>query len=170
MTLYQYLPQSEEQWKLKQKFIEFIEDNPDAYLRSNLQGHLTASVFAVDEDKILLIHHKKLDKWLQPGGHCDGNPDTLEVALKELWEETGILVEAEQQEVIDLDIHLIPERKDVPAHYHYDVRYLVKADSKAPIIQNHETNEILWIPFSEIENYTSEDSILRVIERISSEN
>lgn len=65
---------------------------------------------------------------------------------------------------------MIPERKDVPAHYHYDVRYLVKADSKAPIIQNHETNEILWIPFSEIEDYTSEDSILRVIERISSEN
>jgi 8-oxo-dGTP pyrophosphatase MutT (NUDIX family) len=93
----------------------------------------------VDADKILLIHHRKLNKWLQPGGHCDGDTDTLAVAIKEVEEETGVVIKPNDQVIIDLDIHRIPERKGIPAHDHYDVRYLLEADSSLPLLQNHET-------------------------------
>ncbi len=162
-----YTPRTEEQALLKAKFEEFIAQHPDAYLRSNLERHITASAFVIDQDKILLIHHRKLNKWLQPGGHCDGETDTLAVAIKEVEEETGVRILAQDQPIIDLDIHQIPERKGIPAHDHYDVRYLLEADARLPPLQNHETLDLRWIPLSEIEQYTTEESILRVTRQIN---
>ena len=154
--------------RIKERFIDFISHNPDCFLRSNLQGHITASAFVVDKaaDKILLIHHKKLDKWLQPGGHCDGDTDTLAVAIKEVWEETGVVVQAGNQSIADLDIHVIPKRKDIPEHEHFDVRYIFEADSLLPLIQNHETNDLKWISLDDLSRYTDEESVLRVTRRI----
>lgn len=163
-----YKPHSETESAIKERFIDFVKENDDCFFRSNLKGHITASAFVIDPEKgkLLLIHHKKLNKWLQPGGHCDGDTDTLNVAIKEVFEETGVMIEPNHQPVIDLDIHTIPERKGVPEHEHFDVRYLFEADSTLPLIQNHETIEIKWIELQKIEDFTQEESIIRNISKM----
>lgn len=155
---------------IKARFIDFVNTYHDCFERSLLIGHITASGFIYDErtQKILLIHHKKLDKWLQPGGHCDGDKDTLGVAIKEVFEETGVLIENIDQSIFDLDIHTIPERKDIPEHEHFDVRYLFFADSTKPLVQNHETNQLMWIRIADLEKYTTEESLLRMKRKVLS--
>lgn len=155
---------------IKARFIDFVNTNHDCFERSLLIGHITASGFIYDErtQKILLIHHKKLDKWLQPGGHCDGDKDTLGVAIKEVFEETGVMIENIGQSIFDLDIHTIPERKDIPEHEHFDVRYLFFADSTKPLVQNHETNQLMWIRIADLEKYTTEESLLRMKRKVLS--
>lgn len=155
---------SDSEKSIKKRFIDFVETNEDCFERHLLIGHITASAFVFDpkKHKTLLIHHKKLNKWLQPGGHCDGEEDTLAVALKEVFEETGLQIENIGQEIFDLDIHTIPESKEVPEHEHFDVRYLLLADSKIPLVQNHETNQLKWIDLSEMEKYTTEESLMRM--------
>ena len=153
---------------IKERFIAFVEENENCFERNLLIGHVTASAFVFDPNtsKVLLLHHKKLDKWLQPGGHCDGNKNTLEVALTEVWEETGIKIANPSNKIFDLDIHTIPEHKNVPEHEHFDVRYLFEADSKVLLTQNHETNELKWVPITDIEDYTKEESILRMLKKL----
>lgn len=157
-----------EEMLVRDRFTDFIRNHSDCFLRSNLKGHITASAFVIDPAvrKILLIHHKKLNKWLQPGGHCDGEEDTLAVAIKEVFEETGVQISREDQQIIDLDIHTIPERKEVPEHEHFDVRYLFESDSARPLSRNHETLALQWIPFEDIRKYTEEESVLRILEKI----
>lgn len=162
-------PGSREEMQVRDRFIDFIRSHSDCFYRSNLKGHITASAFVIDPAacKILLIHHKKLDKWLQPGGHCDGDEDTLAVAIKEVFEETGVQILREDQQVIDLDIHTIPLRKEVPEHEHFDVRYLFESDSTRPLTRNHETLALQWIPFEDIRKYTDEESVLRSLKKIN---
>ncbi len=166
----EHLPaESAEEIQVRNRFIDFIRNHPDCFLRSNLKGHITASAFVVDRAarKLLLIHHKKLNKWLQPGGHCDGDEDTLAVAIKEVFEETGVQIPAQNQPIIDLDIHTIPERKEVPEHEHFDVRYLFDSDSTRPLIRNHETLALQWIFWEDIRKYTEEESVLRILKKVS---
>lgn len=149
---------------IKARFVDFVKANPDCYERYLEIGHITASAFIFDPNnqKILLIHHKKLNKWLQPGGHCDGEKDTLSVALKEVQEETGLVIDNLGQEIFDLDIHTIPAHKDIPQHEHFDVRYLLIADSGIPLVQNHETNQLRWIDLQKMSEYTNEESLERM--------
>jgi 8-oxo-dGTP pyrophosphatase MutT (NUDIX family) len=154
---------------IKKRFIEFVQKNEDCFERHLLVGHITASafIFDIENNKILLLHHKKLNKWLQPGGHCDGDKDTLSVAIKEVFEETGLMIKNQAQPIFDLDIHMIPENKGIPEHEHFDVRYLLLADSKIPLIQNHETNQLKWVDLSEMENYTTEESLRRMKNKLA---
>lgn len=154
---------------IKKRFIAFVQKNADCFERHLESGHITASAFILDpeKNKILLLHHKKLNKWLQPGGHCDGDKDTLSVAIKEVFEETGLVIENQDQAIFDLDIHTIPANKGIPEHEHFDVRYLLLADSKIPLIQNHETNQLKWVDLSELENYTTEESLNRMKNKLA---
>ncbi len=163
-----YKTQIPEEQLIKTQFLDFVKSNSDCFERSLLKGHVTASAFVVDIElsKVLLMNHKKLNKWLQPGGHCDGDSDTLKVALKETQEEMGIIVKDYKTEIFDIDIHTIPENKSVPEHLHYDVRYLFHFDSSKSILANSESNDVKWIDFAEIETYTSETSILRMLEKL----
>src|SRR6185295_7041763 len=111
------------------RFLELLK-HPDAFQRTHLPGHITGSAFIVSEDhsQTLLVHHVKLNRWLQPGGHADGDRDVERVALREANEETGLQhFTLAKHEIFDIDIHPIPARKDFGAHDHYDVRYLVYA-------------------------------------------
>jgi 8-oxo-dGTP pyrophosphatase MutT (NUDIX family) len=149
----------------------FVEENPDCLVRSNLAGHLTASAFVVDRERqhLLLIHHKALDRWLQPGGHADGDPDLRAVARREVPEETGLAeIELVTPQPFDLDIHPIPERKGVPAHLHYDVRSLFEADSDA-VLQGdeREVHGAVWVPLKGLASMTSDESVLRAARRIA---
>lgn len=163
-----YIPLDQRDIECRDRFVEFIKTHPDCFERSLEIGHITASAWIVNpgRDRFLLTFHKKLELWLQLGGHADGNPNLLEVALKEAREESGIIeVEPLSVQIFDLDIHLIPERKGVPEHFHYDVRFICKADDSVPLVISDESHDLRWFSATEIMNRTSEESILRMLRR-----
>lgn len=127
---------------------KFLATDPDCFKRENLAQHFCGSAAIIDPagTSMLLIHHAKLDRWLQPGGHCDGDPDPLAVAAKEIVEETGVTSAAPVSErPFDIDIHVIPEHKGVPRHEHYDIVYLFTADpSETTARSESETKDIGW--------------------------
>jgi 8-oxo-dGTP pyrophosphatase MutT (NUDIX family) len=109
------------------------------------------------------LHHKKLDRWMQLGGHADGDFDLLAVALREAKEESGLFtIEAVTGEVFDVDVHEIPAWKDVPAHFHFDVRFLLCGDDGEAPVHNEESNGVAWILLKDIASYTQEESVLRM--------
>lgn len=110
------------------------------------------------------MHHRKLDKWLQPGGHADREEDLINVSRKEAAEETGLTkLTLLSNSIFDLDIHRIPERKGIRAHDHYDVRFLFSTDPNSKIQGNHESNALKWIRLDELESYVGKDpSIIRM--------
>jgi len=151
------------------RIIQFVEANENCFERSLLIGHITASAFIVNKNRThtLLTHHHKLEKWLQLGGHADGNPEVLNVALREAEEESGLkIIHAISENVFDVDVHDIPEHKNVPAHLHYDVRFLIEADETHPLIISSESKDLAWIPIAKIEDYTTEESMLRPMRKI----
>jgi len=130
-------------------------------------GHVTGSAWIVNPQytKCVLLHHAKLGKWVQPGGHCDGDCDVMNVARREVQEETGLNVTALQNEIFDIDIHEIPEYWNTPAHLHFDVRYLFVADPAQKIISNHESRGVRWLTLEEACELSGEESIWRLVEK-----
>lgn len=166
--LEQYQPTDYNEQLAQQQMLKFIQNNHDCFERSLLTGHITASSWLLNKDhsKALLMHHAKLDKWLQLGGHCDGNTDVIAVAIKEAQEESGIqAIETFQSSIFDIDIHLIPENKKEKAHYHYDVRFLLHVTSDENITQNSESKELRWISKNRNELPTSEESVIRMFNK-----
>lgn len=126
--------------------LAFVRSNKDCFLRSNLAGHITSSCWLVspDHEQVLLTHHKKIGRWLQLGGHADGDPDVLRVALKEAEEESGIKnIKAMSPDIFDIDIHLISEHKNTPAHYHYDIRFVLESSSTDFLVSD-ESHALSW--------------------------
>lgn len=142
-----YIPTPEEASD-KQDMLQFAKENVDCFERSLLSGHFTASAWLLNKDrsKVLLMHHVKLGIWCQLGGHCDGDPDILKVAIKEAQEESGILgISPVHDQIFDIDIHQIPVYKQIPAHLHYDVRFLLQVTSDEDFIRNQESHELRWV-------------------------
>ncbi len=145
-----------------------LNEGDFSFLRAREQGHFTASAWIFDPKthEVLLTHHKKLDRWLQLGGHADGEFDLRNVALNEASEESGI--PKDQLKLIDfifdMDIHSIPEFKGVKAHLHYDVRYFIIPMTKEIKISD-ESNDLAWIPLGKINQYTQEASVLRMVQK-----
>ncbi|MDB5241035.1 MAG: hydrolase [Spirosoma sp.] len=144
----------------------------------NLPGHITASAWIVernpispDRQRIVLIHHRKLDRWLQPGGHADGDPDVAAVALREAQEETGlhslrlVINQAKQPPVFDVDIHGIPAWGDVPEHLHYDIRFLLEADATDPFGFSDEVKNVQWFDRQTLMSSLDSESILRMVRK-----
>jgi len=127
-----------------------IEGN-DAFFRTCKVGQFTASSWLINstQRQFLLMHHRKLDRWLQPGGHCDGNLDVLAVAIKEAQEETGMQdIVVVNENIFDLDIHFIPKRKSEHTHLHFDVRFLLKSQNDH-LDPNHESFDVRWFSKNE---------------------
>lgn len=132
---------------VRDQMLAFLDEHDDALVRSCLVGHLTGSALVVDEatSKVLLLHHAKLQRWLQPGGHADGDGDIGAVALREATEETGLVGLELVRPAIDLDIHVIPARGPEPEHLHLDVRYLVLAPKGSTVEINAESTASRWV-------------------------
>ena len=114
----------------------------------------------------MLTHHAKLNKWLQPGGHADGDENIFQVALREAEEETGLKsLQLLNPLPFDFDIHIIPARNNFPEHFHYDVRFIFGASAHETLSITDESNDLKWISLSEIESYTDNVSILRMKEK-----
>jgi 8-oxo-dGTP pyrophosphatase MutT (NUDIX family) len=162
-----YIP-TEEEINAKARIIEFIRSNQYCFERSLSIGHITASAWLLNKkgDKALLTHHRKLDAWLQLGGHCDGDPDVLAVAIKEAQEESGIqTVVPVMNSIFDVDVHSIPANSKEAAHYHYDIRFLLQARDNDEIVQNHESNELRWIDKDVRSFPTKARSVVRMFEK-----
>ncbi len=138
---------------LADEFSTLLDDAENPFLRSRLAGHFTGSAWLVsaDGERILLTHHRKLDRWLQLGGHADGERDLAKVALTEAEEESGLggLV-LEDGVLFDIDKHWIPERKDVPGHWHYDARYVVRALGSEAFVVSEESLALAWRTVAEV--------------------
>ncbi|SMG40734.1 NUDIX domain-containing protein [Marivirga sericea] len=161
-----YIPVSETEQRYKEKMLELYETKGEqAFNRSNLEAHFTASAWIVDpySKEILLLHHKKLNKWLQPGGHADGETNLEAVARKEVKEETALEnLHLIRDEIFDIDIHLIPENKGIPQHEHFDVRFAYFCNDIEKTQINFESNDFHWINLDKVESLTNEPSILRM--------
>ncbi|MBN8716918.1 MAG: NUDIX hydrolase [Xanthomonadales bacterium] len=127
-------------------FRELLADTGDPFRRERLAGHFTASCWLVDRagERVLLTHHRKLGMWLQLGGHADGEHDLVQVALREAEEESGLAGLHIAPDIFDLDRHWIPEHKGVPAHWHYDVRYVVHAGECEEFVVSPESLDLAW--------------------------
>lgn len=153
------------------RFIELLR-HPNAYQRDHLPGHITGSAWIINNEgsKVLLVKHAALHKWLQPGGHADGDENVLRVALREANEETGLYnLTPVGPGFLDIDIHLIPERKDLPfpQHDHYDVRFLFQADDREALTISNESTDLQWVELRDLEKFNSEKSILRLRSKLA---
>jgi len=140
--------------------------HPDAFQRHHLPGHITGSAWITDRygKFALLTQHAKLNKWLQPGGHADGNENVLEVALRESTEETGLTeFDIIESGIFDIDIHTIPARDDFPEHLHYDIRFLLQVDQQMPLRLTKESHALAWVELSKLSELTgNNESIMRM--------
>lgn len=148
--------------------IRFVADHADCLLRSCVPGHLTGSAWIVspDRNRTLLTHHRKLDQWLQLGGHADGDDDLPGVALREAREESGLSdVRVVSTNIFDLDCHWIPARKNDPGHTHYDVRFIFEADPAAAISVSHESKDLAWVELARVSQLNPEESMARMVRK-----
>jgi 8-oxo-dGTP pyrophosphatase MutT (NUDIX family) len=152
--------------------LRFVETHADCLLRSCVPGHFTGSAWIVtpDRTRTLLTHHRKLDKWLQLGGHADGDGDLLAVALREAREESGLTrLRPVSTGIFDFDRHLIPARKSDPEHYHYDLRFMIEADASEPLIVSHESKDLAWVEIDRVTALNPEESMARMVRKTLAE-
>jgi len=165
----QYFFNYPEEEKIVAKFFEFLDNQIDCFSRSNLYGHFTGSAWVVDETNnwVLMTHHYQLNKWLQLGGHADGNENLLDVAMNEAIEESGLNnFKIISDKIFDIDIHTIPQYNNVPSHFHFDVRYLLEAKKGAEeIIVSKESKDVAWIKQNEVLKHNNEYSIKRMLNK-----
>lgn len=166
LNVYRAVNDEEEQSRLRT--IEFVKTTSRCFERSNPQGHITGSAWLLDRTgrRVLLTHHRKLNRWLQLGGHADGNPDVLQVAIEEAQEESGIIdIAPVTENIFDVDVHLIPARKNDPEHFHYDIRYLLRVTDSEEYKISHESIDLKWVSPDEFSKIPIDRSVQRLYEK-----
>lgn len=151
--------------RTRDRILAFVDEHPeDAHRRTCVPGHLTASALVLDAagERALLTFHAQLGKWLQLGGHCDGDANLAAVALGEAIEESGIEDLAIDPMPVDLDVHPIPARKGEPGHLHLDTRFLVFAPEGARERASEESVELRWFTRAETDALETDDSVRRL--------
>lgn len=149
------------------QILDFIKTNDDLFTKKNVKGHITASAVVVDNtgENILLIWHEKLNRWLQPGGHVETEEDSslITAATRELMEETNLGISdfsAVSESPFDLDVHIIPQRKNEQEHFHFDFRFLFKCRQGIEL-----SNDYKWVPVEQLVEL-DEASLSRFAEKI----
>jgi ADP-ribose pyrophosphatase YjhB (NUDIX family) len=174
-----------------ERLAEFVLSTPSCFERTHLAGHVTGSALVVSRalDRVLLTHHRKLNLWVQLGGHADGDHRIHQVAWREAVEESGLrelrlvlrragghtlapldAVAIGEGEALptpfDIDIHAIPARRDEPEHLHYDVRYLLVADDDEPLVISAESHDLRWLTLAQARALTQEPSMVRMFDKV----
>jgi 8-oxo-dGTP pyrophosphatase MutT (NUDIX family) len=161
-------PGPEQHESNRARILAFIDEHPDALHRSCLEGHLTGSAVVIDPStrQVLLLLHAKVRRWLQPGGHADGDGNLARVALREAEEETGIEGLRVLTPAVDLDVHVFHNATATePDHLHLDVRHLVVAPAGAVAVTNHESIAAQWLPLERLGDAAVDAGTVRMVER-----
>ncbi len=169
-----------EEIEFQKQMIDFITQNDDFALRSNVTGQLTGSAWVVNKErtKVLLIHHKKLNKWLQIGGHIEDTDQNIEeTILREIKEESGLTtLKLLSSSIYDIDIHTIPQKKEIAEHLHFDIRFIVEADENEALLpQNEEILAIQWYALNKVQNLAEsttsiDQSMKRMVDKMKKYN
>jgi len=167
-----YVPHCAGEVRHQQTIREFVAAHEKPFSRTHMHGHLTASALVVNESAthVLLGFHRKLGMWLQFGGHGEeGELDPLQVALREVEEESGLVsvkLHPQSPQPFDLDVHQIPQHKEVPPHLHLDIRFLVVAPNDAHLqAQAEEQEQVRWFTWDETAELPLDDSLRRMISK-----
>ncbi len=176
--LTRYLSQYPDEAKIVDQIRQFVAGSPDCFERTCRPGHVTGSAWVLSHDRsrCLLVHHRKLERWLQPGGHADGDGNLAEVAQREVREETGLtdwepVQTANHRTPLDVDIHRIPARLTPTgqivedAHHHYDIRFLILAAANQKLVLSEESHDLRWFTRTEVLEVTHEESVLRMLRK-----
>ncbi len=148
----------------------FVRENPDCFERHTWPFHITGSAWVVNPARthVLMMHHRKLDQWFQPGGHADGDADILRVALRETSEESGLdpqHVRLLTEDVFDVDIHTVPAHGEDPPHDHIDIRFLVEIDDTLPVPGSDESHDVMWVSLLKVSRFNNNRSTHRMLEK-----
>jgi 8-oxo-dGTP pyrophosphatase MutT (NUDIX family) len=156
--------------RMRRQIVDFVAAKDLFHSRSLSVGHLTGSAWIVDEarEHALLVHHGRLNLWVQPGGHVEDDADMLSAAWREAREETGLIdVRPVAEGIFDVDVHEIPANKREARHLHYDIRFLFVADRAAPLVVSSESKDLAWVPLARISDVTREESIRRMVMKVA---
>ncbi len=159
-----YQPRTEQEEVDQRLILDFIKRNPDCLERTNLVAHITSSAIIVNEtmDQVLFAYHNIYDSWSWVGGHNDGNPDLLHVAIEEAMEETGITkVRPYQHDIFTIDViyvgNHIKKGKYVPDHLHLNATFLLIADTTEKLISKPDENQgVQWFMMDEVFSHVTE--------------
>ena len=152
------------------RILRFLAQSPDPFGRGNPEGHITGSavIGRPGGSAFLLVRHRKLERWLQPGGHTDdADADVLQTALREAREETGIaaLDVRLNGRPFDVDVHPIPARPGEPAHHHFDLRYLATTSEAGVAAQAEEVDGARWFTLDEALSARVDPSLARALKK-----
>jgi 8-oxo-dGTP pyrophosphatase MutT (NUDIX family) len=160
---------SEEEGKFVSEFLDLLKSDRCFYRVHFEPGHITGSAILFNSNKtnILMNHHKSLNKWMNFGGHCDGEEDVLAVAIRETMEESGITaLKPLTANIVDIDIHTIPanDKKGEPEHKHFDIRYVMQMTSEQDFQISDESLDLKWMTIDEALS-VCDDSLKRFIKK-----
>ena len=159
-----------EELALVEAFSRFLEIHQfKSFDRALSVGHITASccLLNTNQTHVLLTHHRKLNSWIQLGGHADGETSPLAVAVTEAREESGIndIETLLDGNILDLDRHIIPARKNEAEHYHYDFRFAMRTRGNDDYIVSDESLDLRWVKLDEIDAFVSDQSVLKMVDK-----
>jgi 8-oxo-dGTP pyrophosphatase MutT (NUDIX family) len=170
-ALRRHAPADEEEARHLARILDLVECEPACFSRSTFTpGHVVGSAFIVraDTGQVLLHHHRRLDAWLQMGGHDEGEHDPAATARREGAEESGLsdLVFL-SPDILDADIHPIPAGKGEPPHSHHDIRYALRTRTPDAILRDKaESLDLRWFRLDEAERLMDEAGATRALEKI----
>lgn len=162
-----HLPSDDRERVSLAKIRDLLRNAADPFTREQ-SDHITGSaiVAKADGSAFLLVHHRRLDRWLQPGGHVETEDGSVfETARREAREETGVaaLETLFGRRALDVDVHAIPARGDRPAHVHHDIRYLLTASGETVVPQEEEVRGAVWFTLEEALAAGVDDSLARAL-------
>ena len=170
VKLHQYRTPFMEEAAMVDRSIRFVRAHHNCFDRNLAVGHVTASSWVVNRQRThtLMLLHRKLNRWFQPGGHADGDSDAVQVALKETSEESGIDladIKLLDEAIFDVDVHTIYPSAHDHRHEHFDMRFLLEIDDQIPIPGNNESHQITWIPLTAVSRFNNMRSLHRMVRK-----